>query len=154
MHYSSIAHVVGILLVVTGSSMVLPVACSFYYGESDLFPLIISTLITLALGLPLWRMNRKSYELEVRDGIFVAVFGWILVSALSGLPFILHGAIPSFTDAFFEMIYWQWIYGLIDYEKSRFSNGVTGIRFSASQNHSNPRVFNPIDINDLLDHGP
>jgi len=34
----------------------------------------------------------------------IAVFGWILVSAVSDIPFILHGSIPSFTDAFFEMM--------------------------------------------------
>ena len=39
-----------------------------------------------------------------KDGFFIAVFGWILVSAASGLPFMVHGSIPSFTDAFFEMM--------------------------------------------------
>ena len=104
MHFSSIAHVIGILLIVTGSSMSLPIACSLYYQESDLFPLLYSCLIILALGISSWWLNRKSYDLDVKDGIFVAVFGWILVSALSGLPFIFHGSIPSFTDAFFEMM--------------------------------------------------
>lgn len=84
--------------------MTLPVACSLFYNEADLFPLIISALITLAIGFPCWWLNRKNYELDVKDGIFIAVFGWVLVSALSGLPFILHGSIPSFTDAFFEMM--------------------------------------------------
>jgi trk system potassium uptake protein len=104
MHFSSIAHVIGILLIVTGSSMILPIACSLYYNEADLFPLLYSSLIILAFGLSAWWFNRRSYDLDVKDGIFVAVFGWVLVSALSGLPFMLHGSIPSFTDAFFEMM--------------------------------------------------
>jgi trk system potassium uptake protein len=104
MHYSSIAHVIGILLIVTGSSMILPIACSLYYNEADLLPLLYSSCIILGFGLSSWWFNRRSYELDVKDGIFVAVFGWVLVSALSGLPFMLHGSIPSFTDAFFEMM--------------------------------------------------
>jgi trk system potassium uptake protein TrkH len=104
MHYASIAHVIGILLLVTGSSMILPAICSLYYHEGDLLSLVISGLVTIALGLPLWRFFRNDNDLGIKDGIFVAVFGWILVSALSGLPFMIHGSIPSFTDAFFEMM--------------------------------------------------
>jgi trk system potassium uptake protein TrkH len=52
----------------------------------------------------LWWLFRKQLNLGIKDGIFIAVFGWILVSALSALPFTIHGSIPSFTDAFFEMM--------------------------------------------------
>ena len=104
MHFASISNIVGILLIVTGASMALPVVCSLYYNEGDLFSILISGIITIALGLSLRWFCRRSYELSIKDGIFIAVFGWILVSALSGLPFIIHGSIPSFTDAFFEMM--------------------------------------------------
>jgi len=93
-----------LLLVVTGSSMFLPALCSLYYNETDLWAIVSSAFITLALGLPAWWFNRKNNELNIKDGIFIAVFGWLLVSALSGLPFMIHGSIPSFTDAFFEMM--------------------------------------------------
>jgi trk system potassium uptake protein TrkH len=104
MHFISIAHVLGLLLLVTGSSMFVPAIVSFYYGEADLLPIIYSALITVGVGLPSWWFCRREHELNIKDGIFIAVFGWILVSALSGLPFIIHGSIPSFTDAFFEMM--------------------------------------------------
>ncbi len=104
MHFSTIAHVLGTLLIVTGSSMALPIICSLYYNEGDLFSILISAIITVALGLPLWWVFRKNHDLNIKDGFFIAVFGWMLVSALSGLPFMIYGAIPSFTDAFFEMM--------------------------------------------------
>lgn len=104
MNYASIAHVLGILLIVTGSSMSLPLFCSWYYHEADLLPILYSGLITLSLGLPVKLYFRKNYELGIKDGIVIAVFGWFLVSAFSALPFMIHGAIPSFTDAFFEMM--------------------------------------------------
>ncbi len=104
MHFSSIFHVLGLLLIVTGSSMSLPVACSLYYGEADLAPLVLSALITICAGLPLWWFFRKQHDLHMRDGILIAVVGWFLVSTVSALPFMIHGSIPSFTDAFFEMM--------------------------------------------------
>jgi trk system potassium uptake protein TrkH len=104
MNYASIANVLGMLLIVTGSSMALPLAYALYFNEGDLFSILISALITVALGLPLWWLFRKYQDLNIKDGYFIAVFGWILVSAVSALPFIIHGSIPSFTDAFFEMM--------------------------------------------------
>jgi len=104
MHFPAIAHVLGLLLIVTGSSMLVPVICSLYYGESDLVPILMSALITLSIGLPCWWFFRKRHELHIRDGILIAVVGWFLVSGMSALPFMIHGSIPSFTDAFFEMM--------------------------------------------------
>ena len=50
------------------------------------------------------RIFRNNNTLHIRDGLFIATFGWIIISAFSTLPFIIHGTIPSFTDAFFEMM--------------------------------------------------
>lgn len=104
MQFSTIGHVLGILLVLTGSSMFLPVACSLYYGENDLYPLLFTMLASIGFGMPGWWLHRKSYELSIKDGVAIAVFGWFVVSSVSAVPFILHGSIPSFTDAFFEMM--------------------------------------------------
>ncbi len=104
MNYPSITNVLGKLLIVTGCSMVLPLICSIYYKENDLVPICISAIIIILIGLPLWWIFRKNHDLDMRDGFFLAVFGWILVSAVSALPFMIHGSIPSFTDGFFEMM--------------------------------------------------
>ena len=104
MNFASIAHVLGTLLIVTGSSMALPLAWSIYDRGNDLFSIFISAIIALLLGWPLWWLYRRHHELNIKDGFFIAVFGWVLISAVSALPFMIHGAIPSFTDAFFEMM--------------------------------------------------
>ncbi len=104
MNFASIAHVLGTLLIVTGSSMALPLAWSIYDQGNDLFSIFISAILALLLGGPLWWLYRRHHELNIKDGFFIAVFGWILISAVSALPFMIHGSIPSFTDAFFEMM--------------------------------------------------
>lgn len=104
MHWFSIFHVFGTLFLVTGISMIMPLICSLIYGENDFSAFLISMALILILGAPLWWFFRKHHDLGIKDGIFIAAFGWIIVSALSALPFMIHGAIPSFTDAFFEMM--------------------------------------------------
>lgn len=104
MNYFSIANVFGTLLIVTGSSLLLPVICSLVYGENDLYALAFSALIIIGLGIPLRRIFRNHNQLDMRDGLFIATFGWIIISAFSTLPYLLHGSIPSFTDGFFEMM--------------------------------------------------
>ncbi len=104
MNYKTITNVLGKLLIVTGSSMIFPLICSLYYKENDLYAIAITGIITVAIGYPLWWFFRRSDDLNIQDGFFIAFFGWILISAVSAVPFIIHGSIPSFTDAFFEMV--------------------------------------------------
>ena len=104
MNYNTIANVIGKLLIVTGCSMAFPLACSLYFGEDDFYAIGITALLIIFLGLPLWRFFRRSERLNIKDGFFIAVFGWVLISAVSAIPFMIHGSIPSFTDAFFEMM--------------------------------------------------
>lgn len=104
MNYRTIAYVLGTLSIVIGCSMIFPILCSLYYNGGDLFAILLSAIISVLLGLPFYWFFRKSQKLSIKDGYFIAVFGWIMVSSLSALPFMLHGSIPSFTDAFFEMM--------------------------------------------------
>ena len=102
---SSVTGVMGTLLLVIAAAMLLPIGCSLVYGgEGDLFALAASAAIIGTIGAPLWWFFRRAPVLTHRDAFVVAVFGWVIISAVSALPFMIHGAIPSFTDAFFEMM--------------------------------------------------
>jgi len=104
MNPRGIAYVMGTLLIVTGVSMLAPAVCAAIYGEGDLAALLVSAAAACAVGLPLRLKFAQAEVLETRDAIFIAAFGWIVISAVSTVPFLLHGSIPSFTDAFFEMM--------------------------------------------------
>lgn len=84
--------------------MVFPLICSLYYQENDIYAIAITAAVTAGLGVPLWYFFRRSENLNIKDGFFIAFLGWVLISAVSAVPFMIHGSIPSFTDAFFEMI--------------------------------------------------
>jgi trk system potassium uptake protein TrkH len=104
LNIAAIGNVLSTLLLVTGGSMLLPVACALIYGEDDLTGLGLSCVIIVVLGLALRRFFPRIDELSFKEGLFVATIGWIIISALSALPFMIHGSIPSFTDGFFEMM--------------------------------------------------
>jgi len=96
--------VIGTLLLVTGIAMLFPILISLIFQEDDLKALLISSVIAFVIGIPLWWFSPSNYELTFRDAVLIAVFGWVIISMVSTLPFILHGSIPKFTDAFFEMM--------------------------------------------------
>jgi len=104
MNFHSIAYVIGKLLLVTSVAMLFPIIISIIFMEGDLTALLISAAIAFAIGFPFWWYPPSNYELNFKDALLIAVFGWFIISVVSSLPFILHGSIPRFTDAFFEMM--------------------------------------------------
>ncbi len=104
MNIFAILYVLGTLLVFIGSMMFFPYAVALIYQEAGAHNFLISALISIAVGFPWCWFFRKHASLSMKDGFVIVSFGWVLVSTVSALPFILYGAIPSFTDAFFEMM--------------------------------------------------
>ncbi len=105
MSRAAIGLVLAKLLLLTAGAMVLPILCALAYpGEGDLLPLIESVALIGGTGGVLFAAFRRAPELGPGGAVVSAVAGWLLVSAASTLPFLLHGAIPTFTDAFFEMM--------------------------------------------------
>ena len=50
MNYTTIANVMGKLLMVTGCSMVFPLICSLYYNEDDLYAITVTAIITIVFS--------------------------------------------------------------------------------------------------------
>lgn len=102
MSYRVIGRVLGLLIVATAAAMVLPLVISLALGESDWKPILLSLSASAAFGAILSLLLRGPAEPEVRDGFLIVTVGWISVAFVGALPFWISGAIPSFTDAFFE----------------------------------------------------
>lgn len=95
----------GILLIMEGICMLTVIPVSLYYDDGDLVSVLISTAITLATGLLLTQLFKsKDSTLGKREGYLIVTGSWLVFSLFGSLPFILGGAIPSYTDAFFETI--------------------------------------------------
>jgi len=105
-NYKVIGDILGILLLINGGFMALCLPISFYYGEQDWTAILTSSLITIGAGalLKYLTRNKKSKELKKKDGYLIVTAGWIFMSVFGALPYIFSGAIPDFTNAFFETI--------------------------------------------------
>lgn len=102
MHLSSVVNILGLLLMFLAAAMLLPVPFSLYYGDTDYLALILSALITSALGYVAFRFSKFQKDVRSKEGFAVVTLGWLFFSLFGSLPFIIAGSIPSFTDAFFE----------------------------------------------------
>ncbi len=76
---------------------------AFLYGEYDLVYHLISSAVCIVLG---GGVAFLTYGVEKhigkREGYIIVSMVWVVFSIFGLLPFWLSGAIPSFTDAFFE----------------------------------------------------
>ena len=101
--YKAILTVIGFLLILVGFFMMLGIPFSLYYGDDDILALIISGLATSIIGGITFLLTRqKNVEIKKRDGYIVVSLGWFVMALFGAIPFVVHGSIPSYTDAFFE----------------------------------------------------
>ncbi len=105
LNIKAIIQIIGFLLLIEGLFMLTGMPFSLYYC-GKCYALLISGLITGSIGAILWLSMRKRADKTIgkREGYIIVTFTWIIISLFGTLPFIISGAIPNFTDAFFETI--------------------------------------------------
>lgn len=104
MNYGTVLKVIGNLIVFEAFALVAPLGISFYYGSSDLKAIINTIIILLVVGYPLTKLKVTRQHVRTKEAIAIVTLGWFVVSAFGALPFMFSGALPSFTDAFFETV--------------------------------------------------
>jgi trk system potassium uptake protein TrkH len=107
MSVKNILYILGALLFFLGLTMLLPLVCSIYYGEGDYKALSVSMGITSLTGLLLFYLFKPTngdLTLSHREGFIIVASGWFLAATFGSLPYLIHGVLPSFVDAFFESI--------------------------------------------------
>ena len=102
-NYKVIIRVIGFLLVIEGVFMLTGLPFSLYYCEGGCMSLLYSGLITMFAGGLLWFSTRKHPKnIGKKEGYVIVSVSWIVISLFGTLPFLFSGAIPNFTNAFFE----------------------------------------------------
>lgn len=102
--YRAYLQVLGTVLLVTAGALLLPIVAAIFYGGPEALPLMGTMLGSGLIGGLLSWLGRGEHELDRRDALIIATGGWVLMSAVSAIPFVWSGSVPSFTDAFFEMM--------------------------------------------------
>ena len=93
----------GYLISVLGVAMVIPALLDMYWSKSEWSAFMSSAIICLFVGLSLFLANRMTIKkITLQQGYLITVCGWLSLTLLGTLPFLISGEIPNFADAFFE----------------------------------------------------
>lgn len=104
-NFPIIFRTLGSLLFIESFFLLTSLFVALLYNESDSKGLALSTLITIAVGSFLFFVNKKaSQNFGKREGYIIVGVSWVIFSFFGALPFYISGAIPSYTNAFFETI--------------------------------------------------
>lgn len=86
--------------------MIFPLIVALIYRETKVaISFLIAIGIALVVGFTMYLTCKTSNKLIfAKEGFVIVAFGWLIMSAIGALPFVLSGDIPSYTDAFFETV--------------------------------------------------
>jgi trk system potassium uptake protein len=107
MRISVVLRVFSIFLLILSAFMVTPLLFAWRHQEPET---VTAFLYPVALNLGIFALisitcrNREHRPLSLRGGFLFVTLAWFGASASGALPLFLSGAIPSYTDAFFESI--------------------------------------------------
>lgn len=98
----NVLNVLGFMIFILGLMMVIPLGISLHYQDGSTTGILVSILVTAACGSLLYHFFKQQRDLGLRDGFLIVGMGWFFMALFGALPYFFSGAVPSFTDAFFE----------------------------------------------------
>lgn len=104
MNLSIIRYILGWILNFEAAFLVLPCITAVIYGEREGFAFLAVSLLCLTLGFLMTRKKPENNTFYTKEGFVTVSLGWITMSMMGALPFVLNGDIPNFIDALFETI--------------------------------------------------
>lgn len=103
LNYKIIFHFLGLLILFNGGFVLLSSLVSLLYKDGVSFELFIAGISTLVIGVVTMLFTRDhKKEMNKREGYIVVSFGWLIMALSGTMPYMITGAIPDFSGAFFE----------------------------------------------------
>ena len=101
-NYKTVFFTLGVLLIVLGFSMLVPITIQLIYSEFN-STFIISSIITITFGALFFLSNiDHNRSLSTQQAFLLTALSWIGVALFGSIPFIFSDLNLSVTDAFFE----------------------------------------------------
>ena len=94
------------IISIIGLSFSIPIATAIFCHEYFVIPsFLIPMIASLILGaMTLFFFRNKKSRLTIRSSFAAVALAWISASLFGAIPLYFSGAIPNFTDAFFESV--------------------------------------------------
>jgi trk system potassium uptake protein TrkH len=102
-----IVQILSLIVGCIGLFMLFPMIYSIIDNENTTFSFFVSFLLLSVVGWSIYfvlKSKQKDIDknISIRDGFIIVTFAWIVTIISGTLPYLISGAIPDFTDAFFE----------------------------------------------------
>ena len=101
-NYKTVFFTLGILLIILGVAMIVPVAFQLIYGEFD-STFVISSIITITFGILFFLSNIDHLKsINTQQAFLLTALSWLAIATFGSLPFFFSKLNLSITDSFFE----------------------------------------------------
>ncbi len=105
MHFAVVFNIISILMLVISGFMIFPLWIAYFNGEYIYAAAFLYTILIVSIiGIVVYLITKKikSNQFSSKDGFLMVTISWVIASAAGALPFYFSGAIPSYTEAYFE----------------------------------------------------
>jgi len=101
-NYKTVFFTLGMLQIILGIFMIIPIIIQYVYGEFD-SSFVIASIITLIFGI-LFVISNLDYDkkINLHQAFLLTSLSWITIAIFGALPLFFSKLNLSFTDAFFE----------------------------------------------------
>jgi len=101
-NYKTVFFILGVLQIILGIFMTIPIVVQVVYGEFD-SSFVIASIITLVFGI-LFTLSNFDYDkkINLHQAFLLTSLSWITIAIFGALPLFFSKLDLSFTNAFFE----------------------------------------------------
>jgi len=101
-NYKTVFFTLGILQIILGLSMIVPILAQFFYNQID-SGFISSAVVTIIFGVLFFLSNLDhDKKLTLPQAFLLTALSWLSIAIFGSIPFIFSEMELSITDAFFE----------------------------------------------------
>ena len=101
-NYKTVFFTLGILQIILGIFMFIPIIAQFFYSEVD-SSFFGASIVTIIFGILFFLSNLDhDKKLNLQQAFLLTALSWLSIAIFGSLPFVLSGNNFSFTNAFFE----------------------------------------------------
>ena len=107
MNFRTILKPLILIIFFVAAVMVFPAALAVYYHEPVAFRaflhVMISTVVVCAVSF-FFSRRWQITKIGVKESFILVALCWVMISFVGAFPFYISGAIPNFSEAFFETV--------------------------------------------------
>ena len=101
-HFRVVFRVIGVLLLLLGAFMLLPLVVGLLMQADDWRSFVYSICCCVGVGLPLFFIKVDAPRIGKREGYLIVALGWLILCLAAAMPYLFNGTITTFSSAIFE----------------------------------------------------